>query len=82
MCQALGKSSEDPACVTETLAEDSVCLGRDVSCTHVDPPTPGPGGCACRQARTEPGRFGLWALGCGLLLLARGRRSRSGQTVL
>ena len=36
----------------------------------------------CRQTRTDPGRFGLWALGAGLLLLARGRRGRPGHTVL
>jgi hypothetical protein len=82
ICQALGKSSQDPACVTETLPSDSVCLGHDVSCTEIETPAPEPDGCACRQARTAPGRFGLWALGCGLLVLARGRRSRSGQTVL
>jgi hypothetical protein len=82
ICQALDQSSQDPACVSETLPADSVCLGHDVSCTRVETAAPDPGGCACRQARAQPKRFGLWALASGLLLVARGRRSRSSQTVL
>jgi len=81
ICQVLDKGS-DPACVSETLPSDSGCLGHDVSCKFANTPTSEPDGCACRQVRSEPGRFGLWALGGALLLLARGRRSRCGQTVL
>jgi len=82
ICQALETSSQDPACVIEPLPADSACLGHDVSCTSAETPAPDPGGCACREARTQPGRLGLWALSLGLLFLARGRRSQSAQSVL
>ena len=82
ICQALPRSAADPACVIEPLPTDSACLGHDVSCTEVETTAPDSGGCSCREARTEPGRLGLWSLGLGLLLLARGRRSQPAQTVL
>jgi hypothetical protein len=83
ICAALETGTSDPACSVEPLASDAACLGSDATCTRIGTSAQDPaGGCACREAGSQPaGPFAwAWVLCLGLGLARRTSQPR--QTVL
>jgi len=83
ICAALDSGSSDPACSVEPLASDSACLGSDATCSRIgEAAQEEAGGCACREARSQPAGPCAWPWALGLGLWVVRRKSQPRQRVL